>query len=164
MKTHVGNIFNKFGVTSRTQALARAFGTLDALLSATPEQIEHVPGLGGVIAQSVTASLADPSMRGLIARLRDHGVNPQEEQVTRGEQLQGLNFVITGTLGRPREAIKAQLEQAGGRVTGSVTKKTSYLIAGEEAGSKLARAQELGVTLLDEAALDELLAARGVTN
>lgn len=146
------------------QALARAFGTLDALLSATPEQIEHVPGLGGVIAQSVTASLADPSMRGLIARLRDHGVKPQEEQVTRGEQLQGLNFVITGTLGRPREAIKAQLEQAGGRVTGSVTKKTSYLIAGEEAGSKLARAQELGVTVLDEAALDELLAARGVTN
>ncbi|WP_119672530.1 NAD-dependent DNA ligase LigA [Deinococcus sp. RM] len=146
------------------QALARAFGTLDALLAATPEQIENVPGLGGVIAQSVTASLADPSMRDLIARLRDHGVNPQEEQVTRGEQLQGLNFVITGTLGRPRDAIKAQLEQAGGRVTGSVTKKTSYLIAGEEAGSKLARAQELGVTVLDEAALDELLAARGVTN
>ncbi len=146
------------------QALARAFGTLDALLAATPEQIENVPGLGGVIAQSVTASLADPSMRDLIARLRDHGVNPQEEQVTRGEQLQGLNFVITGTLGRPRDAIKDQLEQAGGRVTGSVTKKTSYLIAGEEAGSKLARAQELGVTVLDEAALDELLAARGVTN
>jgi len=146
------------------QALARAFGTLDALLAATPEQIENVPGLGGVIAQSVTASLADPSMRDLIARLRDHGVNPQEEQVTRGEQLQGLNFVITGTLGRPRDAIKAQLEQAGGRVTGSVTMKTSYLIAGEEAGSKLARAQELGVTVLDEAALDDLLAARGVTN
>ena len=146
------------------QALARAFGTLDALLAATPEQIENVPGMGGVIAQSVTASLADPSMRDLIARLRDHGVNPQEEQVTRGEQLQGLNFVITGTLGRPRDAIKAQLEQAGGRVTGSVTKKTSFLIAGEEAGSKLARAQELGVTVLDEAALDELLAARGVTN
>ncbi|MXV21863.1 NAD-dependent DNA ligase LigA [Deinococcus xianganensis] len=146
------------------QALARAFGTLDALLAATPEQIENVPGMGGVIAQSVTASLADPSMRDLIARLRDHGVNPQEQQVTRGEQLQGLNFVITGTLGRPRDAIKAQLEQAGGRVTGSVTKKTSYLIAGEEAGSKLARAQELGVTVLDEAALDELLAARGVTN
>jgi DNA ligase (NAD+) len=146
------------------QALARAFGTLDALLSATPEQIESVPGMGGVIAQSVTASLADPSMRDLIARLRDHGVNPQEEQVTRGEQLQGLNFVITGTLGRPRDAIKAQLEQAGGRVTGSVTKKTSFLIAGEEAGSKLARAQELGVSVLDEAALDELFAARGVTN
>ncbi|GGN29112.1 NAD-dependent DNA ligase LigA [Deinococcus daejeonensis] len=154
--THVGE--------RNAQALARAFGTLDALLAATPEQIENVPGLGGVIAQSVTASLADPSMRDLIARLRDHGVNPEEEQVTRGEQLQGLNFVITGTLGRPRDAIKAQLEQAGGRVTGSVTKKTSYLIAGEEAGSKLDRAQELGVTVLDEAALDDLLAARGVTN
>ncbi|GGR85602.1 NAD-dependent DNA ligase LigA [Deinococcus sedimenti] len=145
------------------QALSRAFGTLDALLTATPEQIENVPGLGGVIAQSVTASLADPSMRGLIARLRAHGVNPQEEQVTRGDQLQGLNFVITGTLGRPRDAIKAQLEQAGGRVTGSVTGKTSYLIAGEEAGSKLTRAQELGVTVLDEAALNDLLRERGVT-
>ncbi|GGK86998.1 NAD-dependent DNA ligase LigA [Deinococcus radiotolerans] len=145
------------------QALARAFGTLDALLAATPEQIENVPGMGGVIAQSVTAALADPSMRDLIARLRAHGVNPAEEQVTRGEQLQGLNFVITGTLSRPRDALKTQLEQAGGRVTGSVTKKTSYLIAGEEAGSKLARAQELGVTVLTEADLDELLRERGVS-
>ncbi|UBV43664.1 NAD-dependent DNA ligase LigA [Deinococcus taeanensis] len=145
------------------QALARAFGTLDALLAATPGQIENVPGMGGVIAQSVTAALADASMRDLITRLRAHGLNPQEEQVTRSEQLAGLNFVITGSLSRPRDTLKGMLEQAGGRVTGSVTKKTSYLIAGEDAGSKLARAQELGVTILTEDALDALLAERGVT-
>lgn len=102
-------------------------------------------------------------MQGLIARLREAGLSPQEEQTVRGEQLAGLNFVITGTLTRPRDEIKAQLEGAGGRVTGSVTKKTSYLIAGEEAGSKLARAQELGVTVLDEPGLAALLAERGVT-
>ncbi|MCD0167889.1 BRCT domain-containing protein, partial [Deinococcus sp. 12RED42] len=75
----------------------------------------------------------------------------------------GLNFVITGTLTRPRDAIKAQLEAAGGRVTGSVTGKTSFLIAGEEAGSKLTRAQELGVSVLTEAELADLLRERGVT-
>jgi DNA ligase (NAD+) len=70
--------------------------------------------------------------------------------------------VLTGTLGEPREAVKARLEAAGGRVTGSVTGKTSYLVAGEEAGSKLARAQELGVVVLDEAGLAALLAEKGV--
>lgn len=144
------------------QVLARHFGTLDALLGATPEQVEAVPGLGGVIAQSVTASLADPAMRDLIARLRARGVDPQEEVVTRSDQLAGLNFVITGSLERPRDEIKAQLEAAGGRVTGSVTGKTSYLIAGADAGSKLARAQELGVPVLDETGLAALLAERGV--
>ncbi|WP_412029275.1 NAD-dependent DNA ligase LigA [Deinococcus yunweiensis] len=146
------------------QALANAFGTLDALLAATPEQIAAVPGLGGVIAQSVAGALADPSMQALIARLRAAGLNPQEAAVVRGTQLSGLNFVITGTLSRPRDAIKAQVEQAGGRVTGSVTGKTSFLIAGEDAGSKLDRARELKVAVLDEAGLDALLADRGVTS
>ncbi|WP_243760110.1 NAD-dependent DNA ligase LigA [Deinococcus radiodurans] len=144
------------------QALARAFGTLEGLLAATPEQIEAVPGLGGIIAQSVTASLADPAMRDLIARLQASGVAPQAEEVTRTDQLSGLNFVLTGALSRPREVIKAELEAAGGRVTGSVTKKTSYLVAGEDAGSKLARAGELGVPVLDEAGLAALLAERGL--
>ncbi|WP_423777520.1 NAD-dependent DNA ligase LigA [Deinococcus wulumuqiensis] len=143
------------------QALARAFGTLDELLSATPEQIEAVPGMGGIIAQSVTAALADPAMRDLIARLRASGVSPEAEQVSRTDQLRGLNFVLTGALSRPRDLIKAELEAAGGRVTGSVTKKTSYLVAGEDAGSKLARASELGVPVLDEAGLAALLLERG---
>ncbi|WP_041221001.1 NAD-dependent DNA ligase LigA [Deinococcus geothermalis] len=144
------------------QALARAFGTLDALLAATPESIEAVPGLGRTIAQSVSAALADPSMQDLIRRLRERGLKPVEETAPRGDALAGLSFVLTGTLSRPRDEIKARLESAGARVTGSVTKKTSYLIAGEEAGSKLDRARELGIPVLDEAGLGALLEERGV--
>jgi len=142
------------------QALARAFGTLDALLAATPEQIEAVPGLGGTIAGSVAAALSDPSMRDLIRRLREAGLNPVEETAPRGDALAGLNFVLTGSFSRPRDVIKAELEAVGGRVTGSVTKKTGYLVAGEEAGSKLDRARELGITVLDEAGLSALLEER----
>ncbi|GAA5514819.1 DNA ligase [Deinococcus carri] len=144
------------------QALARAFGTLDALLAATPEQIEAVPGMGGTIAQSVVAALADPSMRDLLRRLRERGLNPVEEAAPRGDALAGLSFVLTGALSRPRDEIKARLEAAGARVTGSVTKKTSYLVAGEEAGSKLDRARELEIPVLDEAGLEALLEERGV--
>ncbi|PNY82619.1 NAD-dependent DNA ligase LigA [Deinococcus koreensis] len=159
-------LINALGISHvgerNAQALASAFGTLDALLAATPEQIEAVPGLGGVIAQSVAGALADPSMRDLIARLRGAGLSPVEALTVRGEQLRGLNFVITGSLSRPRDALKAELEAAGGRVTGSVTGKTSYLIAGEDAGSKLDRARELEVPVLDEPGLSALLRERGV--
>lgn len=144
------------------QALAGAFGTLDNLMNATPEQIESVPGLGKVIGASVALALKEAHTVQLLEKLRAAGMNPQQEETVRGEQLRGLNFVITGTLSRPRDEIKAQLEQAGARVTGSVTGKTSYLIAGEEAGSKLTKAQELGVKVLDEAGLAELLSAKGV--
>lgn len=159
-------LINALGISHvgerNAQALARAFGNLDALLAATPEQIEAVPGLGGTIAGSVVAALADPSMRDLIRRLRESGLNPVEETAPRGDALAGLSFVLTGALSRPRDEIKARLEVAGGRVTGSVTKKTSYLVAGEEAGSKLDRARELGIAVLDEAGLETLLAERGV--
>ncbi|CAM3325928.1 NAD-dependent DNA ligase LigA [Deinococcus saxicola] len=144
------------------QALANAFGTLDALMAATPEEIEAVPGLGKVIGASVAVALKEEGYVTLLNKLKAAGVNPQEEEIRRGEQLRGLNFVITGSLGRPRDAIKAELEAAGGRVTGSVTGKTSYLIAGEDAGSKLTRAQELEVAVLNEAGLAALLAEKGV--
>ncbi len=144
------------------QALASAFGTLDALMAATPEEIEAVPGLGKVIGASVAVALKEEGYVTLLHKLKAAGVNPQGEEVRRGEQLKGLNFVITGSLGRPRDVIKAELEAAGGRVTGSVTGKTSYLIAGEDAGSKLTRAQELDVAVLDEAGLAALLAEKGV--
>ncbi|MBZ9712905.1 NAD-dependent DNA ligase LigA [Deinococcus multiflagellatus] len=144
------------------QVLARHFGNLDTLMAASPEQIEAVPGLGKVIGAAVAVTLKEEGTVRLLTKLRAAGINPQGETEARGAQLRGLNFVITGTLGRPRDAIKAQLEAAGGRVTGSVTGKTNYLIAGEEAGSKLTRAQELGVTVLDEAGLAALLAEKGV--
>jgi len=146
------------------QALARAFGTLDALLAATPQDIEAVSGMGETIAQSVTAALADPSMQGLLRRLREYGVSPQETAAPRGQALAGLNFVLTGSLARPRDEIKAQLEREGGRVTGSVTKKTSYVVAGEDAGSKLDRARELEIPVLDEEGLTALLEERGVVS
>lgn len=144
------------------QALAKAFGTLEALQAATPEQIADVPGFGKVTASSLSLALREEHTAELIRKLLAAGVQPQQEDQPSGEQLKGLTFVITGTLSRPRDDIKAQLEGAGGRVTGSVTKKTSYLIAGEEAGSKLDKAREIGVNVLDEAGLAALLAERGV--
>ncbi|WP_135228248.1 NAD-dependent DNA ligase LigA [Deinococcus fonticola] len=144
------------------QALARAFGTLDALLAATPEQIADVPGFGKNTAASVALALQEEHTQNLIRKLRAAGLNPQEEETVRTDQLAGLNFVITGTLSRARDEIKNQLEAAGGRVTGSVTKKTSYLIAGEEAGSKLDRATELNIPVLDEAGLAAFLSEKGV--
>ena len=152
------NALGMAGVGERNaQSLARTFGSLDALIVATPEQIEAVPGLGGTLAVSVTQGLKDPRTVTLLTQLRAAGLNPQEMQEARGELLSGLNFVITGTLTRPRDEIKAVIETQGGRVTGSVTGKTSYLVAGTEAGSKLTRAEELGVKVLDEAGLEALI-------
>ena len=155
------NALGMAGVGERNaQALARTFGSLETLVAATPEQIEAVPGLGGTLAESVTQGLQDPRTVTLLAQLKAAGLNHQEMQETRGELLAGLNFVITGTLTRPRDEIKTQIETQGGRVTGSVTGKTSYLVAGAEAGSKLTRAEELGVKILDEAGLEALIGER----
>ncbi|WP_293910134.1 NAD-dependent DNA ligase LigA [Deinococcus sp.] len=157
------NALGMAGVGDRgSKALARTFGSLDALLQATPEQIEAVPGMGGVLAVSITAELAGDRLQSLIPRLRAAGLGEVagETEIRTGE-LAGLNFVLTGSLTRPRDALKAALEARGGRVTGSVTGKTSYLIAGEDAGSKLARAQELEIPVLDEAGLSALLAEKG---
>ena len=154
----VVNALGMAGVGERNaQSLARTFGSLDALITATPEQLGAVPGLGGTLAVSVTQGLKDPRTVTLLTQLRAAGLNPQEMQEARGELLSGLNFVITGTLTRPRDEVKAVIETQGGRVTGSVTGKTSYLVAGAEAGSKLTRAEELGVKILDEAGLEALI-------
>ncbi|AWN22905.1 DNA ligase (NAD(+)) LigA [Deinococcus irradiatisoli] len=157
------NALGMAGVGERNaRALAQRFGSLDALLAATPEDIEAVPGLGGVLARSVSAELAGERLQHLIAKLRAAGLGQQAaEQESRSSELAGLNFVLTGTLSRPRDSLKAALEARGARVTGSVTKKTSYVVAGEEAGSKLARAQELKVPVLGEAELSALLSEKG---
>ncbi|MGY2892127.1 NAD-dependent DNA ligase LigA [Deinococcus sp. UYEF24] len=157
----VVNALGMAGVGERNaQALARTFGSLGGLMAATPEQIEAVPGLGATLAESVVLGLTDPRTVTLLSQLKAAGLDPQQGQEARGELLSGLNFVITGTLSRPRDEIKAQIEGQGGRVTGSVTGKTSYLVAGQEAGSKLTRAEELGVKVLDEPGLDALIEAR----
>lgn len=144
---------------STAKSLAKHFGNLDALLDATEEQILAVDDIGPVVAQSILTFLHDPINRELIAQLRAAGLHWDEgEPEQRSQHLTGKTFVLTGTLPTlKREEAAAMIEAAGGKVSGSVSKKTSFVVAGEEAGSKLAKAEELGVAILDEAGLLNLL-------
>jgi DNA ligase (NAD+) len=139
--------------------LAQHFRTVEALLNATPDQIEEVQGIGAKMAQRIHEQLADPSMRELIADLKQLGLRLEEEGPPPGEgPLAGQTFVLTGTLpSLTREQATEMIIAAGGKVTGSVSKKTSYLVAGESAGSKLTNAERLGVPILNEDGLRELL-------
>ncbi|MBL0170757.1 MAG: NAD-dependent DNA ligase LigA [Gemmatimonadaceae bacterium] len=134
------------------QLLARQFGHMDALIASTPEQLGAVRGIGDIIAQSVADYVADDTSRALLERLRERGVNFTEPRaVTADGPLSGATVVITGTLpSLSRGEATAMVEQAGGRVTSSVSKKTTFVVAGEEAGSKLDKAVELGVEVIDE--------------
>jgi DNA ligase (NAD+) len=141
--------------------LASHFGDLEPLAEASAEEIDAVPGIGETIAKSVAEFFADRRHRDEIARLRDLGLTwPKGTPRRRGEgPLAGKTFVLTGTLARwSREEATDRIESAGGRVTGSVSKKTSYVVAGEDPGSKLDKAKTLGVPVLDEAGLERLLA------
>jgi len=144
---------------STAKSLAKYFGNLDALLDATEEQILAVDDIGPVVAHSILSFLHDPINRELIAQLRAAGLHWEEgEPEQRSQHLNGKTFVLTGTLPTlKRDEAAAMIEAAGGKVSGSVSKKTSFVVAGEEAGSKLAKAEELGVAVLDEAGLLELL-------
>jgi len=147
---------------SAAQALARELGSLDAIADAGVEQLAVVPGVGGVIAESVVAFFANERNRALVERLRAAGVifrGPEKAEVrSDGPSLAGMTFVLTGTLpSMTREEAQAELEARGGKVTSSVSKKTSYVVVGESPGSKLAKAEQLGVTILDEDALGHLL-------
>jgi DNA ligase (NAD+) len=137
------------------QVLARHFGNLDALASASAEEITEVRGLGSIIAEGVVKYFADPGAKRLIEKLRAAGVNFIEpRQVAAGGALSGQTVVITGTLPTlTRTKATEVVEQAGGRVTSSVSKATSFVVAGEEAGSKLEKAKKLGVEVIDEAEL-----------
>lgn len=140
--------------------LANYFGSLDALLSASEEQLLEVDDIGPVVARSIIGFLSDPLNRELIEQLRAAGIRWQESERSASvpKPLQGKTFVLTGTLPTlTRDEAAEKIEAAGGKVAGSVSKKTSYVVAGEEAGSKLAKAQELGITILDEAGLLHLL-------
>lgn len=144
---------------STAKSLAKHFGNLDALLDATEEQILAVDDIGPVVAQSILTFLHDAINRELIAQLRSSGIHWEEgEPEQRSQHLVGKTFVLTGTLPTlKRDEAAAMIEAAGGKVSGSVSKKTSYVVAGEEAGSKLSKAEELGVAVLDEAGLLDLL-------
>ena len=137
------------------QLLARHFGTLDDLARATREEIGAVRGVGDIIADGVVAYFSNKGAKRLIEKLRKAGVNFTEPHlVAAGGALSGKTVVITGTLPTlTRTKATEVVEQAGGRVTNSVSKATSFLVAGEEAGSKLEKAKTLGVEVIDEAEL-----------
>ena len=140
------------------ELLAQEFGSVDALMAANAEELERVEEVGPRISQAILEFFAQEKNRALVEHLREAGVEMTAEKKQRSTQLAGLTFVLTGTLPTlTRDEAKAKIEAAGGKTAGSVSKKTSYLVAGEEAGSKLDKARELNVPVLDEAGLMHLL-------
>jgi DNA ligase (NAD+) len=149
--THVGE--------RAAKVLARRFGSLGELAAAEPEALEEVDGIGPVIAAAVSEWFAEERHQSLVRRLAERGIDPREEIEDAGDEypLAGQIFVITGSLSRPRRELKEELEKLGASVAGSVSGKTSYLVAGENSGSKLAKARELGVEIIDETELIKML-------
>jgi DNA ligase (NAD+) len=140
------------------QLLADAFGSMDALMAATPEELERVHEVGPRVAQAIAEFFAEEKNRELVQRLRQAGLTFTAERKQRSSELEGLTFVLTGTMpGLTRDEAKTRIEAAGGRVSGSVSRKTHYVVAGDEAGSKLDKAREFKVPIIDEAKLLEML-------
>lgn len=142
------------------ELLAQEFGSIQALATAPVEKIAEIPGIGPKIAESVHEFFSIPENVAVIERLRQAGVVLEEEKPENElpQTLAGLTFVLTGTLEHfTRDEAGAQLKAMGAKVSGSVSKKTSFVVAGEAAGSKLTKAESLGVPVLDEAALQQIL-------
>ncbi len=145
---------------STARALAEQFGNLDDLMAASAERIAQTPDVGPVVSAEVAKFFANPQAREVIARMRAAGVRWPDIAVAAAADLPlaGLTFVITGTLaGIQREPAEDALRELGAKVSGSVSKKTSFLVVGADAGSKLAKAEALGVPILDETALQKIL-------
>jgi DNA ligase (NAD+) len=140
------------------ELLAEEFGSIEALIDAHAEDLERVEEVGPRISQAILEFFAEPANRVLVTRLKSAGVDFTATRRIRTAQLAGLTFVLTGTLPTlSREEAKRMIESAGGKVSGSVSRKTHYVVAGEEAGSKLEKALQLNVLVLDEAALRALI-------
>jgi DNA ligase (NAD+) len=141
------------------QFLAEHFGSLDAIMKASGEELEEVNEVGPRIAESIVEFFGDEHNRKLVSDLRKAGLTFTGQKKEKGTKLAGKTFVLTGTLARhTRDDAKKMIEDAGGRVSGSVSKKTDYVVAGSDAGSKLDKARELGVSVIGEEELEELLA------
>lgn len=144
------------------EALAEEFGDIDAIRAADPETIQRTEGVGPVMAHQISESLADDRTWDIVQRLRTAGLKMElgeDERRAEGGPLEGRTVVLTGTLpDMTRDEAAALVKGAGGKVVGSVSKKTDYVVAGESAGSKLAKAESLGVPVLDREGLDRLLA------
>ena len=131
--------------------LCERFGGLDEIMSATSEQIAEIDGFGDVMAASVYDAFRDEHMLSLINKLKSHGLNTSYEKANIDNRFEGMTFVLTGTLPTmKRDEAKELIEKYGGKASGSVSKKTSYVLAGEEAGSKLTKAQQLGIKIISE--------------
>jgi DNA ligase (NAD+) len=140
------------------QLLAEEFGSMDAILSASQEDLERVNEVGPKVSQAIHEFFREEKNRELVEHLRQAGLTLTAEKRKKTSKLEGLTFVLTGTLPHlTREEAKAKIEAAGGRVSGSVSKKTSYVVAGEDAGSKMDKAHELKVPVIDELKLLEML-------
>lgn len=142
------------------QQLADAFGSIGALAAEEEEKLRKVPDIGPAVAASIREFFNLESTRNLIEKLRAAGLKMEAEKRAAGPRaLDGKTFVVTGTLSRPRDDVKKTIEAAGGVVTSSISKKTDYLVCGEDPGSKLEKAQKLGVAVIDEKKLGELLSS-----
>ena len=140
------------------QFLAEHFGSLDAIMKASAEELEEVNEVGPRIAESIVEFFSDPHNRKLVDDLRKAGLTLTGQKKEKGTKLAGKTFVLTGTLVRySRDEAKKLIEDAGGRVSGSVSKKTDYVVAGADAGSKLDKAKELGVAVIGEEEMEQLL-------
>jgi DNA ligase (NAD+) len=140
------------------QFLAEHFGSMDALMNAGEEELQEVNEVGPRIAQSIVEFFQEPKNRALVNQLQDMSLRLTGTKKQRGTKLAGKTFVLTGTLPNlTRDEAKKMIEDAGGRVSGSVSKKTDFVVAGDDAGSKLDKAKELGVKVIGEKELQELL-------
>jgi len=138
--------------------LAEHFGSLDAIMKASEEELEQVNEVGPRIAQSIVEFFQEPRNRELVEQFRKAGLTLKGKKKERGTRLAGQTFVLTGTLANySRDQAKKMIEDAGGRVASSVSNKTDYVIAGTDAGSKLDKARELGVKVVDEKGMEALL-------
>lgn len=160
----LSRLINAFGIrqvgTKAAKTLARTFGTLDRLMHASEEELMAVPDIGGITAANVVRWFSDAQSRDLIARLRSAGVNFDSLEQTADERLAGKTFVLTGALSLfTREEATEKIEALGGKVSGSVSKKTTFVVAGENAGSKLKKANELGIPVLSEEDFLQMLRA-----
>ncbi len=139
--------------------LAKHFKNMENIINATTEEIAEIEDFGMVMAQSVSDYFKEDTNRGLISRLREYGLNMEYESDSKSVIFEGKTFVLTGTLPNlKRSEAKQMIEENGGKVSGSVSKKTDFVVAGEEAGSKLTKAQDLGITVITEEELIKMLA------
>ena len=140
------------------ELLLKKFGSIDGVMNAAAEDILTIDKFGDVLAKNVAEAFRDEQMRELVEKLREHGLKFDYDKAAGGDKFEGLTFVLTGTLPTlKREQAKEMIESLGGKCSGSVSKKTDYVVAGEAAGSKLTKAEELGVKVISEQELMEMI-------